>query len=160
MEGKLTWLLEWCCVSGMQYYQSRIKCPLFMPKIQLIRVCGMIKNWPHIILKINKRKVPQIFCFLVWCGLIWTWPEVLKFWAGKADILFCFGNIWIDYLWLFNSMIDSIKNRGSGNVAVTHCVGKGHSSLTFNIQVGTTTVYGIWYWVLCMLYRMFWVPFQ
>ena len=57
--------------SAVQYYRSRIKCLLFMPKIQLKRVCGMVKNKPHTILKIKKRKVPQIFCFfsMVWGDL-------------------------------------------------------------------------------------------
>ena len=42
-----------------------------MPKIQLKRVCGIVKNSPHTILKIKKRKVPQIFCFfsMVWGDL-------------------------------------------------------------------------------------------
>ena len=42
-----------------------------MPKIQLKRVCGMVKNGAHTILKIKKRKVPQIFCFfsMVWGDL-------------------------------------------------------------------------------------------
>ena len=52
-------------------YCSRIKCLLFMPKIQLKRVCGMVKNGAHTILKIKKRKVTQIFCFfsMVWGDL-------------------------------------------------------------------------------------------
>ena len=60
------------------YYRSRIKCLLFMLKIQLKRVCGMVKNGAHTILKIKKRKVPQIFCFfsMVWgdldvTGAVW-----------------------------------------------------------------------------------------
>ena len=42
-----------------------------MPKIQLKSVCGMVKNGAHTILKIKKRKVPQIFCFfsMVWGDL-------------------------------------------------------------------------------------------
>ena len=49
-----------------------------MPKIQLKRVCGMVKNGAHTILIIKKRKVPQIFCFfsMVWgdldvTGAVW-----------------------------------------------------------------------------------------
>ena len=42
-----------------------------MPKIQLKSVYGMVKNGAHTILKIKKRKVPQIFCFfsMVWGDL-------------------------------------------------------------------------------------------
>ena len=50
-------------VSKGVYYQSRIKCLHFMPKIQLKLVCGMVKNGARTILKIKKRKLPQIFCF-------------------------------------------------------------------------------------------------
>ena len=78
--------LLWCMVHTCVYYRSRIKCLLFMPKIQLKRVCGMVKSWPHTILKIIKRMIPQIFSFLVWFGVIWTWPEVVEFWAREAEI--------------------------------------------------------------------------
>ena len=53
------------------YYRSRIKCLPFVPKIQLKRVCGLVKNGAHTILKIWKRQVSQIFCFfsMVWGDL-------------------------------------------------------------------------------------------
>ena len=46
-----------------RYYRDGIKCLLFIPKFRLKRVCDMVKNGAHIILKIKKRKVPQIFYF-------------------------------------------------------------------------------------------------
>ena len=52
-----------------------IKCPLFMSKIQLKRVCGMVKNGAHTILKIKKRKVPQIFCFF---NMVWGHLDVTR----------------------------------------------------------------------------------
>ena len=63
------------------YCRSRIKCLLFMPKIPLKRVCGMVKNGAHTILKIKKRKVPQIFCFfsMVWGDLEVTRPRCKSF---------------------------------------------------------------------------------
>ena len=62
--------LLWCMVHTCVYYRSRIESLLFMPKIQLKRVYGMVKNGAHTIVKIKKSKVPQIFYFF---SMVWVW---------------------------------------------------------------------------------------
>ena len=76
--------------------------------------------------KIDRKKLATVP--INWLILKHRWRETsLACWNDVAS-LEC--SIWISCSWLLNSTIDSIENIGRiGNVAVTHCVGKGHSSL-------------------------------
>ena len=105
---------------AIEYYQSRIKCKICFsyPKSNsnACVACGMVKNWPHTILKIKKRKVPQIFCFF---SLVWGDLEVTR---GVRNLGTKIGYLIFDfalttqYMPLHTTKLDKIVKFRIGNI--------------------------------------------